>query len=198
MKENDSADNNLDTSASAITAHLNLANVDTNAINKAYELVEHRMKLIAMKLMEKEASQITVQKTMLVNDAYLKLVGHREWSDREEFFCFVVRQMRQNLVDHYRKRSALKRGGDHKKMSLDQIPEGVDSRSIDPHSVVELNDLISTLEDQHPEPFKVFNLHYFGRWELKEIAEDILKIPYVRVLQLWKTANDLLKEKMNE
>jgi len=64
-------------------------------------------------LMKREAPGHTVQATMLVHDAYLKLIrqDRASWSDRNHFFAVAAQTMRRLLVDHARGRGRDKRGG---------------------------------------------------------------------------------------
>jgi DNA-directed RNA polymerase specialized sigma24 family protein len=44
----------------------------------------------------------------------------------------------------------------------------------------------------------VFHLHYFMGCELREVAEDILAIPYATVKSRWKAAKTILHRVMAE
>jgi DNA-directed RNA polymerase specialized sigma24 family protein len=67
------------------------------------------------------------------------------------------------------------------KVLLDQLPDLAAKQATDRQKLVELNELVERLEVQHPESFKIFDLHYFMGYELKEIAEDILDVPYTTI-----------------
>ena len=66
--------------------------------------------------MRKERPGHTLQTTALVNEAYLKLMSQKNapWESRAHFFGAAARVMREILVEHARKRAALKRGGAQK------------------------------------------------------------------------------------
>src|SRR5262245_26266665 len=61
--------------------------------------------------MRRERPSHTLQPTELVHDAWLKMVDQSRvaWTDRAHFLNIAARAMRQILVDHARRRGALKR-----------------------------------------------------------------------------------------
>jgi len=68
---------------------------------------------IADRLLRGEVAGHTLQPTALVHEAWFKLAGPRAPRpvDRAHFLALAARAMRQVLVDHARRRRALKRGG---------------------------------------------------------------------------------------
>ena len=64
----------------------------------------------------------TLQSAALVNEAYLRLVGMStpQWEGRTHFFNVAAQLMRQILVDHARRRRAVKRGAGADARSLDE------------------------------------------------------------------------------
>ena len=61
---------------------------------------------------ESERSDHTLQRTALVNEAFIRLSGQRsvEWLNREQFLSLTAKIMRQVLVDYARQRDAQRRG----------------------------------------------------------------------------------------
>ena len=70
-----------------------------------------------------EGSGDTLQTTALVHEAYLRLVGldRMALNNRTHFFAMAARLMREILVDHARRRNALKRGGGVTMQGLDEL-----------------------------------------------------------------------------
>src|SRR5688572_10575101 len=64
----------------------------------------------------------TLQPTALVHEAYIKLVDQTgiDWTGRKQFFALASKAMRSILVDHARSKGALKRGGNHQRIALDE------------------------------------------------------------------------------
>jgi len=71
--------------------------------------------------------------TLLVNEAYLKLVGRESapWRDRAHFLAASAQAMRHILVDAARQRVTARRGSGQQIMTLSADPEGNDSHAAD-------------------------------------------------------------------
>jgi RNA polymerase sigma factor (TIGR02999 family) len=131
---------------------------------------------------------------MLVDDAFVKLIGDSKltWENRAHFYGLAARAMRDILVDDARRRAALKRGGGGDPARLDAAAEPVDPSSADPLRMLALNDALTAMAVTHPELVTLVELHHFGGWELKQIAEEILKISYATAKRRWEKARALL------
>ena len=179
-------------SAGEITALLQDAQHNAEMMNLAYAAVKDRLAQIASARMQSESPHHSLQTTVLVNDAFLKLVGKEQWSCREDFFALAARVMRNMLIDHARQKLAQKRGGGQEHLVIAAASQMIDKQN-DPEQLIALDDALCHLEKSHPEAFNVFSLHYFMEWTLKEIASVVLEIPYARVLRLWSTAKQELR-----
>jgi len=181
-------------SARDITTLLGVLNEDSRAQERLFRLIQQRFYAIARSKLRDERPNHTLQSTALVDDAFWKLIAGRNvtWENRDQFFAAAAKVMRQILVDHARKKEAIKRGGGQPVASLEGVAEPASPGWSDPARLVELNDVIESLEGTHPEVFKLFNLHYFMGYELKEIAEHILSIPYTTAKRRWAEAKSLL------
>jgi RNA polymerase sigma factor (TIGR02999 family) len=188
----------MDGSICEITACLADAYRDESAREQLYRLIEARFRQMAERLMRRERAGHTLQETVLVDDAFQRLLNadNPNWENREQFFCTAAKVMRRMLVDHARKRNAERRGGGEKPLALAGQREPPANRGQDPQKLIELNDVVERLETEHPESFKVFNLHYFMGYELKEIAEEILNMPYTTVKRRWGMAKAFLHREL--
>ena len=85
-------------------------------------MVYSQLHQIAQRYMAGERSGHTLQTTALVNEAYLRLVDCEKvnWQDRAHFFAVSAQLMRRILIDHARGHLRQKRGGEQKKVSLDE------------------------------------------------------------------------------
>src|SRR3954452_6640502 len=85
---------------------------DERALDKLIPLVQPVLQQLAHRYMSKERPGHTLQTTILVNDAYLQLADQgANWQNRAHFFAIAAQLMRRIMVDHARRRQALKRGG---------------------------------------------------------------------------------------
>ena len=86
----------------------------------------------------------TLQPTVIVHEAYLRLVGRDlpDWQSRSHFFGIASRLMRQIVVDHARARTAVKRGGGQTPLQLNEALKYSDANA---GSVVALDDASQSL-----------------------------------------------------
>ena len=79
-----------------------------------WPLVYGELRRLAGGYMKDQRGGHTLQATALVHEAYVKLVGADvAGQSRGEFFGLAARAMRNILVDHARRRGALKKGGSY-------------------------------------------------------------------------------------
>ena len=96
---------------------------DRGAQNELAPLVYAELKGRADALMRRERKAQSIQATILVNDAFMRLVhADVDFESRNHFFALASNVMRRVLVEHARARNRQKRGGDFVKV---QWEEGV-------------------------------------------------------------------------
>jgi RNA polymerase sigma factor (TIGR02999 family) len=111
---------------------------------------------------------VTLQPTVLVHEAWIKLAGHPGFLSRVHFLRAAALAMRQVLVDHARARGSVKRGGGASRTTLSGVPG--ESLAFD---LVELDASLSRLEALDPEAAEVVLLRCFGGLTLVETAEAV-------------------------
>ncbi|MCY2987021.1 MAG: ECF-type sigma factor [Planctomycetota bacterium] len=190
----------MDGSVQEITQLLRQAQEHPAVLNDLFRLIQVRFRQIAGRLMKYEAPGQTLQETVLVDDAFQRLLAAERpnWANREQFFCTAAKVMRRLLVDHARQRKAQRRGGGEAPVGFAGQPEPLAHRTPDPQRLLELTEVVERLEQTHPDVFAVFNLHYFMGYELKEIAEQILDIPYATVKRRWAKAKAFLQHELTD
>lgn len=111
----------------------------------------------------------SLQTTELVHEAYLRLCPQLELGveDRAHFFAISARAMRQVLVDHFRRRSAIKRGGGDPPLSLDEGLVPVAERG---RVLLDLDHALEQLAGLNPRLARVVELKFFGGMTEEEIA----------------------------
>lgn len=139
----------------------------------------------------------SVQATELVHEAYLRLLKDRtpRFQDRAHFVAIAAISMRRLLVERARARHALKRGGDHVQVTLDdQLLAGAapdDGSAVD---LVALDRALSALADLDAQQAKIVELRFFGGLSVEETA-DALSISPATVKRHWTIAKAwLLRE----
>ncbi len=188
------------------------------AVNELYPLVEAELRRIASEYLRRERPGHTLQATMLLDDAFLLLVRDHKisWESRTQFYAYAARIMRQILVSHYRKQAAQRRGGapaaaadpeteqadrspapstaPARRVDLEEAEAIVDTR--DPSRVLELDEVLTEFATLHPDEALLVELHVFGGWDLKRIAEEILGISYATAKRRWDFAKAWLRRKL--
>ena len=119
-----------------------------------------------------ERPQHTLQPTALVNEVYMKLMGESkaDWKNRAHFFAVASLAMRQVLTDHARRVCAQKRGGDVRRIPLDEQPVISEDHCVD---LLILDEALTSLEKIKPRLVKVVVYRYFGDMTEEEIAEAL-------------------------
>ncbi len=88
-------------------------------------LVYNQLRALAGSMLRQEPSEITLQPTALVNEAYLKLIDQTrvDWKGKSHFFAIGATIMRRILVDHARSKQRIKRGAGRHRVELHETPE---------------------------------------------------------------------------
>src|SRR5437763_6075874 len=95
---------------------------DPHVAEKFLPLVYDELRKLAAQKMAQEAPGHTLQATGLVHEAYLRLVDVEKvphWNSRGHFFAAAAEAMRRILVDQARRKQADKRGGQGRRVPLD-------------------------------------------------------------------------------
>jgi RNA polymerase sigma factor (TIGR02999 family) len=147
--------------------------------------------------MRRERSDHSLQPTALVHEAYLRLIKQQPkfWKNRVHFFAVAALSMRQILVDHARRRLAVKRGDGQTHVSLDDVG-AQDARflTIDPEQsedLVALDDALTTLAKVDARQSRIVELRFFAGMNSKEIAE-VLGISERTIDRQWAAAQTWL------
>jgi RNA polymerase sigma factor (TIGR02999 family) len=132
--------------------------------------VQGELRRVAAAYMRRERPDHTLQPTALVNEAYLRLVDQRDvaWDGRAHFFGIAARVMRQILVDHARKRDAVKRGaGVRARQSVSKLADPAGAQDLD---VLALHLALEELAALDPRQAEIVELRYFGGLTEEEVA----------------------------
>ncbi len=142
---------------------------DATALDRLMPLVYDELHALAVRQMRRERVGHTLGATALIHESYIRLVGSAavEAMDRAHFLAIASRCMRQILVDHARRASALKRGGDRHATTLTDSPLEI---QLDPEELIALD---AALADLDPRQRAVVECRFFGGMEEKEIADAL-------------------------
>jgi RNA polymerase sigma-70 factor, ECF subfamily len=169
---------------------------DSRAAEELIPLVVNELRRLARLQLRDERPGHTLQPTALVNEAYLRLVGDqgREWQNRAHFIGVSVSVMKRILIDHARRKHALKRGLET--YSLEEA-EGYAGLSLEQaEELLALNLALDRLEKMSARQRQVVELRYFGGLSTEETAE-VLNISPVTVKRDWVVARAWLKGQLS-
>jgi RNA polymerase sigma-70 factor (ECF subfamily) len=171
-------------------------NGDRAAFDSLFSLVYEELRAMASSYMRRERPDHTLQTTAVVNEAYMKLVGHPDplWENRVYFFAIAAKIMRQILIDHARTRHYAKRGGGAVKISLDETVTLSNQRA---DELVALDDALLRLEEIDPRKAQVVELRFFGGLTIEETAE-FLNVSRNTVIRDWEMARAWLHQQISE
>src|ERR1035438_2655673 len=143
---------------------------DRGASERLIPVVYAELRAMAGRCMRRERPGHTLQATLLVDEAYLRLVGLDtiHWQNRAHFFGVAALVMRRILLDYAREHRARKRGGGAPKVSLDEALL-VDEDRLD--DVLALDESLQRLTAADPEQGRLVELRFFAGMTVEEIAE---------------------------
>ena len=139
------------------------------AVDQLLPLVYDQLRAIAQQRMSEERAGHTLQATALVHEAYLRLVGDENvaWKSRAHFYTAAVEAMRRILIDHARRRGAVKRGGDWQRAALNVASLAMDE-NLD--SFLALDEAILRLGEQDGKAADVVRLRFYAGLSIEETA----------------------------
>jgi RNA polymerase sigma-70 factor (ECF subfamily) len=166
---------------------------DRGALEQLMPAVYGELKCLARRHLAGERGH-TLQATVLVHEAYLKLIDQHSvtWQNRAHFFAIAARLMRRIVVNHARTRNAGKRGNGAAPLNIDDIDVLADDQSID---LLALDDALSRLARVDPRQGEIVELRFFGGLSIEEIA-TALAISTGTVKREWRTAKAWLHKEI--
>ena len=150
-----------------------IAQGDPDAASQLLPLVYDELRKLAAHKLARETPGQTLQPTALVHEAYLRLVGEDEephWDSRGHFFAAAAEAMRRILIDRARRKHSQKRGGDQRRVELDQgalLAAPAESAADD---ILALDEALGQLESEDPLKARLVKLRYFAGLSLADAA----------------------------
>jgi RNA polymerase sigma factor (TIGR02999 family) len=146
---------------------------DPHAADQLLPLVYDELRQLAAQRLSQEKPGQTLQATALVHEAYLRLVGARaarRWDSRGHFFAAAAEAMRRILLNRARDKRRAKRGGERRRVDLDQIEVALDSSD---EQLVALDDALTQLAAEDPDAARLVSLRFFAGLTLKDAAASL-------------------------
>jgi len=146
---------------------------DPKAAGGLLPLVYDELRKLAAQRLAQEKPGQTLQATALVHEAYVRLVGDedaRGWDSRGHFFAAAAEAMRRILVERARGKGRIKRGGEWRRVDLEDLALAV---SAPPDLLLTLDDAITGLEAEDPAAAALVRLRYYAGLPLEQAAASL-------------------------
>jgi len=170
---------------------------DRAALDRLIPLVYKELRRIASYNLRRRRPGDSLQTSALINEAYLRLVDHKNmrWQNRAHFFAVAAQAMRRILVDHARTQNAAKRNAGTIKVSFDQAAYVGEERATE---LIALDDALRELAEFDARKSSIVELRYFGGLSVEETAA-VLEVSPVTIKREWRAAKLwLLRELSNQ
>ncbi|MDJ0939520.1 MAG: ECF-type sigma factor [Woeseiaceae bacterium] len=181
----------METSAKPLTALLaRAAEGDRDANEDLFASIYPTLRRLARRQLNAHRRG-TLCTTELVNEASLRLFGVDQLErleNRNHLIATAAKAMRHVLVDHARRKQSAKRGGEWKRLDIDESELSVERLS---EQVLALDEALTRLKDIDERGHQVVELKFFGGCTIGEIAE-ILDISDSSVKLAWRKARAYL------
>lgn len=164
---------------------------DAKAADLLLPLVYQELRRLAAAKLSKENPGHSVQPTVLVHEAYLRLVdvqNPQQWNGRGHFFGAAAEAMRRILVERARRKQSRKYGGVIEHAAVNDLPDRGADRTLD---LIALDQALTEFESQWPEKAALVKLRYFAGFTTTEAA-DALGLSVRTAQRTWTFAKSWL------
>lgn len=172
-----------------------LRNGGSSTHSRLANLVYDELHRIASQYMRRERAGHSLQATVLVNDAYLRLVNgsERTWENRSHFYAVAAQAMRRILINHARGRKAAKRGGGVGELQLDDVVVISDDNY---EQILAIDEALTRLAEFDPRAGQIVEMRYYAGLKDDEIAE-VLGVSPKTVRRDWDVARRWLRNELS-
>jgi len=165
---------------------------DPQASAQLLPLVYDELRRLAAQKLGQEKPGQTLQATALVHEAYVRLVDVKKvqsWDSRGHFFAAAAEAMRRILIDNARGKQRLKRGGQRKRLNLENIDL---ASTAAPDELLVIDELIVKLGAEDPDAAHIVKLRYFAGLSIEEAAQ-LMGISRSTAYEHWAYARGWLR-----
>jgi RNA polymerase sigma factor (TIGR02999 family) len=164
------------------------------ALERMTPLVYGELHRIARRVWGTQEPGHTLQPTVLIHEAYMKMVRQKDrtFQSRAHFYAVAAMAMRQVLVNHAEASVAAKRGSKKNSVPLD---EELISSLQEESDVLALHDALKSLAEMDPRKGRVVEMRYFGGLSIEETAEA-LGVSTITVTRDWVAARAWLAREL--
>ena len=167
----------------------------SEAVRQLMPLVYDELRALAEKQLRSENAGHTLQPTAVVHEVFMRLVEQSRvnWKGRAHFLAVSAQAMRRILVDHARTRGRAKRGGEWRRVVLDEQLAPPKLREVDS---VALNDALEALATLDEQQARIVELRFFGGMSVAEVAH-VLGVSKRKIEGDWTHAKAWLRAELS-
>jgi RNA polymerase sigma factor (TIGR02999 family) len=169
---------------------------DREALERLWSLVYGELKALARNKLAYENAAQALQPTALVNEVYLRLTGGTavQWANRRHFFHAAGKAMQRILIDHWRARNALRRGGGRPREPLNEAALGEEPDLVEAMAISEVLLRLEAIDERKAE---IVRLRYLVGLTIDETAKALAISPRL-VRSEWTFAKAWLHRELSE
>ena len=158
-------------------------------------LVYEELRSLAAEHFRGERPDHTLQPTVLVHDAYMRIVEQSslEVRNRAQFFRLASKLMRRLLIDHARAKARQKRGRGWERVTLSGLDSDAPDRLVD---VLDLEEARGKLREISERRAELVELRFYGGLTMDEAA-DSLGISPATAKREWRLAKAWLARELS-
>lgn len=167
---------------------------DAKAADELLQIVYDELRAIAGSYLRGDRGKHTLQPTALVHEAYLKLVrsSDAEWRDRAHFRAVASTAMRQILINYAEAKRAAKRGGDAKRVAMDDVDTLLGGGAFD---LMGLDEALNDLQSIDARQCRLVELLFFGGLEMAQAAQ-LLDVSQRTAERSWRQARAWMRARL--
>jgi RNA polymerase sigma factor (TIGR02999 family) len=142
---------------------------DASAGAALFEALYAELHRLARRELARRGGPVSLGATTLLHEAYLDIASREgaSFPDRARFMGYAARVMRGLIIDHARRRQALKRGGQFELTMLDSAAE---AQRVDERELSDIGDALDELYAADPALAEVVDFKFFCGFTFAEIA----------------------------
>jgi RNA polymerase sigma factor (TIGR02999 family) len=167
---------------------------DPHAAAQLLPLVYDELRRLAAAQMAGEKPGQTLDATALVHEAFLRLVGNLQYTDRRHYFRVAAEAMRRILIDSARQKRRTKHGGHRERVPLSDVEPAAEAPA---EELLALNEALDRFATVDPVKAELVKLRYFAGLSEEEAAAA-LGISRATASRYWTYARAWLINALDE
>lgn len=180
------------------TKLLNNSDIDQNTWDTVLPFVYHQLKSLARSVKYNHKSNLTLNTTSLVHEAYIKLGknNHLNIDGTRHFYQLAAQCMRQILVDNARSKLTQKRTPADEYDNQDDYFLEINDQVTSANEILEIDHALKKLEKLDAQLANIVIYHFYGGYTFVQIAE-IMGLSERTTMRYWDKAKAFIYAQLN-